>query len=527
MKRIAWAALFLLCLAASAAALGELPKGAQDALQVAHPGYAVAVYDGWGDERRGQYAAVIKKGEDNILCIAEKAEDDAAYSLMVDNTNAVYDGDVLPSLMIDSGGDSLFYTYHDEQRSLHVHAIKTDMTLGDLTHAVRAEPAWSDVDVTLYKQQGGEHRSIWSALGDGLLRYEHAVEDENGNILDRWYDVPVLVSEEGENAMLLERFDIALYDPDPSDGLTGLVETPGFTRGLIDEGDTLEQLAVSRVHLAALISRPGVGRFVTISEWDVNRYVPVNILGAAPDAFLDTYHAGEGYVLLTNGDMMYTVSRAERGKWYLTGVDPNTQRTVGPDWASANEYAQIGRNDGYVYGDTWWDDFAPGHIDLPVSYEEALARMDTDVYALVHNPNPEDRLHLREKADKGAQSLGKFYNRTPVRVLERGDTWTKVRVGVGDSSLTGYMMTQYLAFDDAEKAELACAFPQLHLQETYWDTGIIMRAQPDPGSESRGRYFHRNEDMIVGVYGDEWFVVRRADGSVGYVLQSAFWAGNG
>lgn len=527
MRKIACLLLALLGAAATAAAQGELPQGVIHALSAAHPGYEIGVYDGWGDERRGQYAAVITKDGDNILCIAEKGEGDAAYTLTIDNTNAVYDGDVLPSLMIDSGGDSLFYTYHDARRSLHVHAIKADMTLGDLTHAVRAEPTWSDVDVTLYKEVGGEYRSIWSALGDGLLRYEHAVEDENGNVLNRWYDVPVLVSEEGENAMLLERFDIALYDADPADGLTGLVETPGFTRGMMDEGDTLEQLAVSRVHMAALISRPGVGQFVTISEWDVDRYVPVNVLGVSPDAYLDTYHAGEGHVLITNGGMMYTISRAERGKWYLTGVDPNTQRTVGPDWAYQNDIANIGRNDGYVYGDTWWDDFAPGHIDLPVSYEEALARMNTGVYALVHNPDPEDRLHLREKADKGARSLGKFYNRTPVRVLERGDTWTKVRVGISDGGITGYMMTQYLAFDDAEKEELACAFPQLHLQEAYWDTGLILRAQPDPASESRGRYFHGSGDMIIGVYGDEWYIVMRADGAVGYVLQSAFWAGNG
>lgn len=519
----------LLCLLAPAIAAAQeaLPQGVIDALYAAHPGYEISVYDGWGDEARGQYAAVISKDGDNILCIAEKGKGDAGYVLTIDNTDAVYDGDVLPSLMIDSGGDSLFYTYHDEWRSLHIHAVKTDSSLGDFTHAVRSEPTWSDVDVTLYKQGGGEYRSIWSALGDGLLRYEHAIEDENGNTLDRWYDVPVLISDAAEEQMLLARFDIELYDPDPSDGLDGYVETPGFTRGLIDEGDTLEQLAVSRVHLAALVSRPCVGQFVTISEWDVGRYVPVNILGVAPDAYMDTYHAGEGHVLITNGGMMYTVSRVERGRWYLTGVDPNTQRTVGPDWASANEYAQIGRNDGYVYGDTWWDDFAPGHIDLPVSYEEALERMDTGTYALVHNPDPEDRLHLREKADKSAKSLGKFYNRTPVCVLERGDTWTKVRVGIGDHSLTGYMMTQYLAFGDAEKAELACAFPQLHLQEAYWDTGLILRAQPDPESESRGRYFHQSEDMIIGVYGDEWFIVRCADGSVGYVLQSAFWAGNG
>ena len=35
------------------------------------------------------------------------------------------------------------------------------------------------------------------------------------------------------------------------------------------------------------------------------------------------------------------------------------------------------------------------------------------------------------------------------------------------NNLTGYMMTKYLAFDEAEKAQLACAFPQQTLLESH------------------------------------------------------------
>lgn len=513
MKKIICLLLALLC-PAFAAAQEELPLGVVDALFAAHPGYAISAFDGWGDESRGQYAVIVSRDEDHILCIAEKGEGDKVYTLTVDNTNAVYDGEPLPSLMIDSGGDSLYYVYGGSDSSLHFHAYKEN-------------GAWSDVDMTSYYVAEGGFRTVWSGVKDGMLMYEHMIEDENGNVLSRWYDVPVLISEEAEKLFLLDRIDISLYDTDPTDGIEGMVLLPGFTRSILDEGDTLKRLEVSRVHMAAMISRPEAGTFVTLSEWDRERYVPVNVLGTTEDVHLDTYYAKEGIVRLDNGGMNYTLTRTGMDRWYLTGYDPETQRRVGPDWAYVNDIANNGRNDGYVYGDTWWDDFAPGHIDLPVTYEEAVSRMDTSVYALVANPNPEDRLHLRETADKGAQSLGKFYNRTPVRVLERGETWTKVRVGIGDSALTGYMMTKYLAFDDVKKAELACAFPQLHLLEAYWDTGLTLRAQPDPASENRGQYFHQSEDMIIGVYGDEWFIVRRADGAVGYVLQSAFWAGNG
>ena len=34
-------------------------------------------------------------------------------------------------------------------------------------------------------------------------------------------------------------------------------------------------------------------------------------------------------------------------------------------------------------------------------------------------------------------------------------------------------------------------------------------------------------DFIIGVSGDEWYIVLREDGAVGYVPQEIFWDGNG
>ncbi len=92
MKKTILAALGLwLCLFV-AACLGEeewtLPQGVIALCEAAHPGYAVAAYDGWGDKTRGQVALVLSRNERNILCIAEKAEGDAAYALTVDNDRA-------------------------------------------------------------------------------------------------------------------------------------------------------------------------------------------------------------------------------------------------------------------------------------------------------------------------------------------------------------------------------------------------------------------------------------------------------
>ena len=112
-------------------------------------------------------------------------------------------------------------------------------------------------------------------------------------------------------------------------------------------------------------------------------------------------------------------------------------------------------------------------------------------------------------------------------ILERGKTWTKVRIGSEEQGLTGYMMTKYLVFDETEKAELACAFPQKDLIEGYADIGVTMYQQPRKDAMVNHLFEYQYGDFIIGVAGDDWFVVMCADGAVGYVPKEMFWDGNG
>ena len=71
-----------------------------------------------------------------------------------------------------------------------------------------------------------------------------------------------------------------------------------------------------------------------------------------------------------------------------------------------------------LYGDHPWDDITEiDWTNLPHNLTEASSQMDASSYAMVVNPNPADRLHLREQADKGSRSQGKYYTGTPVEVL--------------------------------------------------------------------------------------------------------------
>ena len=54
-----------------------------------------------------------------------------------------------------------------------------------------------------------------------------------------------------------------------------------------------------------------------------------------------------------------------------------------------------------------------------------------------------------------------------------------------------------------------------------------MHSKPAKTRKTESVFRYRRDDFIIGVSGDEWYVVLRADGLVGYVPQSAFWDGNG
>lgn len=503
----------------------KLPQAVRNLCEAVHPGYEIAKFDGWGDEHFGQFALILRKDGDNILCMAEKAQDEPAYQMTIDNTNAVYDGDALPSLLIDTGGDSLWYTYVDkaEDSSNHYNAFKSD-------------GRWGTVSVLSYWPKEDGLTGMMSGVSHSTLCYEETDEDENENIRDRWTYAPVYADEVFEESLLLKNFNINTFDPDPRDGLYPMMQNEAFVRSQSVTGETIKDIDISPVHTARLFEMAEGTSLLRIEDWNGTFAQVAALIRFEGEAVMDTYHAGEGEVFVDFGAMMYSVKRVDEGCWVLRGVDAQDGvRVVGADYAAPEGQISVYRNDGYIYGASPWErlprtgdvlkaDLTPV---LSASYEEMTAQMDQDAYALVHNPNPQDRLHLRAKPDKGSHSYGKFYNRTPVRVLEHGDTWTKVQIGRGGAAMTGYMMTKFLAFDEAEKAQLACAFPQLHLREEYRGSGLNMYAEPRGTAVTDRMFRQESSDFIIGVSGDEWYVVLRADGAVGYVPQGAFWAGNG
>ena len=143
-------------------------------------------------------------------------------------------------------------------------------------------------------------------------------------------------------------------------------------------------------------------------------------------------------------------------------------------------------------------------------------------WAAVNNPNPKDRLHLRVKPDKNADSLGKFYNGTPLRILETKGDWC--RVAIGRDGLEGWMMKQYLAFSQTASAVIP-AFPDLFLREEYEDQDVTAWAD---SAKKTPRTIPRGEGWeIMGVMNDMYILVSKSSGCVIYVPMDWFWEGNG
>ena len=162
---------------------------------------------------------------------------------------------------------------------------------------------------------------------------------------------------------------------------------------------------------------------------------------------------------------------------------------------------------------------------LPVTADDAREITDSDGWAAVNNPNPADRLHLRAKPSRNSDSLGKFYNGTPLRILEKRCDWCRVRIGEGQA-LEGWMMTKYLELGDAWTPKLKNveqAFPDLFVRDEAMGQFLFSDLKEHISSIPIDTYV-----QIIGVVDEkQWYVVMTRDGDIGYAPQNWFWEGNG
>lgn len=245
------------------------------------------------------------------------------------------------------------------------------------------------------------------------------------------------------------------------------------------------------------------------------------------DASLDLFHTGDGaFSLQWQSQHMQAQFRDTGDDWLLSWCMADDKAGFFYRVSHCGVSFKTGENSTVIIGD-----FALSRLSdtepalLPRTPEAIRAAMDTSHWAAVSNPDPKDRLHLRVLPDRNADSLGKCWNGTPVRVLGHQGDWTKVRVGSEQGGLTGWMMSKYLAFGRAASS-VKRAFPDKVAVDGY--TGKNAFRDIAQTALSPLRISESFSDIsVIGVVNDQLFLLLDESGNVGYVPQSWLFDGNG
>ncbi len=136
----------------------------------------------------------------------------------------------------------------------------------------------------------------------------------------------------------------------------------------------------------------------------------------------------------------------------------------------------------------------------------ALA-MNINLPLMVNNPNPEERLHLREEPNSNSHSLGRYYNGTKVYPIREVDhEWLEVEVGIssgegGIGYLKGYMMKAFLA----EGYQGTNNFlPMVQVRD---GNRLHLRSEPSTQSLSLGLYEPGTVVLVMG-FTQNWYHVQ-------------------
>ncbi len=458
------------------------------------------------------------------LIVLEKHDGD--WQIVINNPTALVQDADWPVLLLDSDS-AIYWTYMLQGgESMRFHSARD------------AEGSWGPVDQIYYETAvdgvTGTWSTVWDAPPDGaeIIRSFTKV-DENDNMLggEQMQYFPATWM---DDCIRLANFDLSRFPPlsrDPyyfwegdrfvQDAAAALMPDYTYLKGMIKDGA-----------LHFLMQKPDGSKVYVVAEYASHR--SVNLIESSPLPE-DTYLGVENFTdsLWIHGrcvtiHLLYNSGFAGIEYIYTDAAVSDTNagflffgnRTV---WDGENVPSQA-----ILYGDHPWDDITEIDWDsLPITLEEAAAQMDASCYAMVVNPNPADRLHLREKAEKGSRSQGKYYTGTAVTVSSQGRDWTLVVFGDWNSWRQGYMMNRYLTYGQAGQALCldVSAMPQMDLAKPY----LYIYKEPDESSKHNIRFDSVFGEMrVIGVIGDSWYHVWfPATGEYGFVKQSDLSAGNG
>lgn len=214
-----------------------------------------------------------------------------------------------------------------------------------------------------------------------------------------------------------------------------------------------------------------------------------------------------------------TLSPFHDGTWGVTFLYPEGDAPLilmGQNWIAADNVRSSA-----LFGHHAWSDIT--RIDwssLPVSLSDA-APFSAGDWALVHNPDPADRLNLRTEPNTTSKTRGKYYNGTPVKLLSgRHNGFVQVDI----LGVTGWMKEDFISYETST-AVIPMAGPQLHVRG---DTLRVYESARESAHSVLLESDGHSDFVIIGVYGNNWYHIwYPRSGFSGYVKQTDLWEGNG
>lgn len=209
----------------------------------------------------------------------------------------------------------------------------------------------------------------------------------------------------------------------------------------------------------------------------------------------------ETIALHVNNNHLY-VKKSDRFGWALVGMN---DYEFGYNFLCEGNYFYS--NVGYTYGDHPY-----GHsisdvdfFSLPLSKEEMLDLMSQAEWGHILNSSGCSMLY--DSPDNSTNNALVLFNGVPVKIIDEASDWLNVQIG---DSLFGFVQKR-----DVKRggfiSENESNFPEL-----YFSLDTIVYSFPNLQSEQRCKA-KNIEDLVVGKYSDEWYLVITLDGMSGFV----------
>lgn len=360
--------------------------------------------------------------------------------------------------------------------------------------------------------------TAYSKVENGFLTVRWVKYQAGGAIISELTSFPIPLSKEFQQKLENEPFNQLMSLGYSSEFSTDDFLDPSL---LPVSGKILQNHLQSEVLL--LLTEDETGKRLIEITQDENGVYAIRRSPVLPsDIWLDTFHAGESDLLLdwNQQDHQAGFRRTFNGQWRLSwltcyGESEDLNCSFGLNTCTLMD------TDTMKVGTLPFDPFADELTALPSTLEELNARLDRTKLAVVCNPDPNDRLHLRTKPSREADSLGKFWNGTPVRVLNERDGWCQVEIGT-DGRLTGWMLKKYLV-TGLKMDQVTPCFSQQILREDEAETKTPIYTDLTLTEQ----YCTHSSWHLMGVVNDWLYVVVTDEGETGYAPMEWFFDGNG